>query len=143
MPNHSQQTLIGHAGSDVPAVRYTQNGKAVTDVNIAYTRKYGNQKQTIWTKVTFWGRTAEIAAQYVKKGNAVLVVGEPGEPDCWKDKNTGEPRARATLTAERLTLIGGVTEARESTEQREDSFSDFDMRPPEGFDELPSMSRGD
>lgn len=113
MPNFNQQTLVGHTGSDVPPPRYTQTGRAVTDVNVAYTRKRGGEKVTFWTKVTFWDKLAEVAAQYLKKGNAVLISGEPGEPDCWADKQTGAPRCRATLTAQNMTLLGGATEARD------------------------------
>lgn len=119
MPNYNQQILIGHAGDDAPAVRHTQTGKIVTNVNIAYTEKFGGNSRTMWTKVTFWGRTAEIAAVYLKKGNAVMIIGTAGEPECWIDKRSGEPKAMATLTAREMKLLGGSSGARGAVDEQQ------------------------
>lgn len=71
--------LVGNAGSD-PEIRYTPAGAAVTKFNLATTRtwkdKHGNQQEeTEWHKLEFFGKLAEIAGEYVKKGRQLYVEG--------------------------------------------------------------------
>ena len=70
--------LVGNVGKD-PEMRYTPSGQAVTSFSVATSRNYKSQgqpvKETIWFRVTCWGRQAEIASSYVKKGQKVLVEG--------------------------------------------------------------------
>jgi single-strand DNA-binding protein len=75
------QTIIiaGNVGRD-PEMRYTPSGQPVTSFSVATNRQYtsnnGQQvKETIWFRVTTWGKTAEVCNQYVKKGSKVLVEG--------------------------------------------------------------------
>jgi single-strand DNA-binding protein len=84
-------TIAGNVGKD-PEMRYTPSGQAVTSFSVATNRQYtassGEQvKETIWFRVSAWGKTAEICNQYVKKGMKVLVEGR-----LTADKNTGGPR---------------------------------------------------
>src|SRR3990170_2534670 len=72
--------LVGNLGRD-PEMRYTPSGQAVTNLNVATNRTYtdnaGNQvKQTVWFRVSVWGKQAEAAHQYLRKGRQVL--GGPG-----------------------------------------------------------------
>jgi single-strand DNA-binding protein len=83
--------LVGNVGKD-PEMRYTPSGQAVTNFSVATSRKYtganGEQvEETIWFRVSTWGKTAEICNQYVKKGSKVLVEGR-----LTPDKATGNPR---------------------------------------------------
>ena len=83
--------IVGNVGRD-PEMRYTPAGQAVTSFSVATSRQYNNQqgqqvKETIWFKVTTWGKTAETCSQYVKKGSKVLVEGRLNP-----DPNTGGPR---------------------------------------------------
>lgn len=70
--------IVGNVGRD-PEMRYTPSGQAVTSFSVATSRNFKSQgqpvKETIWFRVTCWGRQAEIASSYVKKGQKVLVEG--------------------------------------------------------------------
>jgi single-strand DNA-binding protein len=83
--------IVGNLGND-PEMRYTPNGQAVTNFSVATNRVYtgsdGNQvKETIWFRVSAWGRTAETTNQYLTKGSRVLVEGR-----LRPDLQTGSPR---------------------------------------------------
>jgi single-strand DNA-binding protein len=83
--------IVGNVGKD-PEMRYTPSGQAVTSFSVATNRKYtagnGEQvKETVWFRITSWGKQAEICNQYVKKGMKVLVEGR-----LTPDKATGGPR---------------------------------------------------
>lgn len=83
--------IVGNVGKD-PEMRYTPSGQAVTSFSVATNRQYstgnGEQvKETIWFRVTTWGKQAEICNQYVKKGSKVLIEGR-----LTPDKTTGGPR---------------------------------------------------
>ena len=83
--------IVGNVGKD-PEMRYTPSGQAVTSFSVATNRQYttgsGEQvKETIWFRITTWGKQAEICNQYLKKGSKVLIEGR-----LTPDKNTGGPR---------------------------------------------------
>jgi single-strand DNA-binding protein len=73
-------------------MRYTPSGQAVTDFSVASNRQYTNSsgqkvKETIWFRVSAWGKNAEICSQYLHKGSKVLVEGR-----LTPDASTGGPR---------------------------------------------------
>jgi single-strand DNA-binding protein len=83
--------IVGNVGRD-PEMRYTPSGQAVTSFSVASNRRYtssnGEQvNETIWFRISAWGKQAEICNQYLKKGSKVLVEGR-----LVPDKNTGGPR---------------------------------------------------
>jgi single-strand DNA-binding protein len=83
--------IVGNLGKD-PEMRYTPSGQAVTNFNVATNRQYtgsdGNQvKETIWFRVSTWGKQAETCNQYLKKGSRVLIEGR-----LIPDPKTGGPR---------------------------------------------------
>lgn len=83
--------IAGNVGKD-PEMRYTPSGQPVTSFSVATSRQYTGSngqtvKETIWFRVTTWGKQAEVCNQYVKKGNKVLVEGR-----LTPDPNTGSPR---------------------------------------------------
>lgn len=83
--------IIGNLGRD-PEMRYTPTGQAVTSFNVATNRQYTNQngqkvKETIWFRVSVWGRLAETCNQYLRKGSKVLIEGRLNP-----DPNSGGPR---------------------------------------------------
>lgn len=83
--------VVGNVGKD-PEMRYTPSGQAVTSFSVATNRQYtGNNgeqvKETIWFRVSTWGKTAEVCNQYIKRGSKVLVEGR-----LTPDKTTGGPR---------------------------------------------------
>ena len=83
--------IVGNVGRD-PEMRYTPSGQAVTSFSVASNRRYtssnGEQvNETIWFRISAWGKQAEVCNQYLKKGSKVLVEGR-----LTPDKNTGGPR---------------------------------------------------
>lgn len=83
--------LVGNLGRD-PEMRYTPSGQAVTSLNVATNRQYtgsdGNQvKETIWFRVSVWGKQAETCNNFLKKGSKVLVEGR-----LVPDLSTGGPK---------------------------------------------------
>ncbi len=83
--------IVGNLGKD-PEMRYTPSGQAVTSFPVASNRKYtssnGEQvNETIWFRISAWGKQAEVCNQYLKKGSKVLIEGR-----LTPDKNTGGPR---------------------------------------------------
>lgn len=107
--------LVGNLGRD-PEMRYTPSGQAVTNLNVATNRTYtdnaGNQvKQTVWFRVSVWGKQAESAHQYLRKGRQVLVEGrlnadDNGNPRIWNAQD-GTPRASYEVTAQTVRFLGG------------------------------------
>ncbi len=83
--------IVGNLGRD-PELRYTPSGQTVTTFNVASNRQYTNSdgqlvKETIWFRVTTWGKTAETCSQYLRKGSKVLIEGRLNA-----DPSTGSPR---------------------------------------------------
>jgi single stranded DNA-binding protein len=67
----NQLTVLGRLGSD-PEMRYTANGKAVTNFSVATDVGWGDNKETLWLRVNCWDKQAESANQYLEKGRQVL-----------------------------------------------------------------------
>jgi len=110
MANLNKVLLLGNVTRD-PEIRYTPKGSAVCDlgvaVNRAYTTDSGEKREEVtFVDVTLWGRTAEIASEYLKKGRPVFVEGRL-QMDTWDDKQTGQKRTRLRVVAENMQLLGG------------------------------------
>ena len=86
--------IVGNLGRN-PEMRYTPSGKPVTDFPVAVNRQYAaangeTVKETIWFKITTWGRQAEVCNEHLKKGASVLVEGRldydgaTGGPQTWE-----------------------------------------------------------
>jgi single-strand DNA-binding protein len=106
--------LVGNVGRD-PEMRYTPSGQPVTSFSVATNRQYTANsgetvKETIWFRVTTWGKTAEVCNQYVKKGSKVLVEGRltpdanTGGPRVWTAQD-GTPRASFEVTASTVRFL--------------------------------------
>jgi len=107
-------TIVGNVGRD-PEMRYTPSGAAVTSFSVATSRQYSNNagetiKETVWFRITTWGKQAEVCNQYVKKGSKVLVEGRltsdpaSGGPRVWKAQD-GTPRASFEVTANTVRFL--------------------------------------
>ena len=110
MANLNKVLLLGNVTRD-PEVRYTPKGSAVCDlgvaVNRAYTTDSGEKREEVtFVDVTLWGRTAEVASEYLKKGRPVFIEGRL-QMDTWDDKQTGQKRSRLRVVAENMQLLGG------------------------------------
>jgi len=97
-------TLVGRAGMD-PEVRYFESGKVVCTFSLAVNRFRKGEDKPDWFNLELWGRTAEVAGEYVRKGSLVGVTGSL-KFERWKDRSTGEERQRPVIAVERLELLG-------------------------------------
>lgn len=102
--------LIGNLGAD-PDVRYTAGGAAVSNVNLATTESWRDkesgeqQEKTEWHRVVFFGRLAEIVAEYLRKGSQVYVEGRL-QTRKWQDKE-GNDRYTTEIVASEMQMLGG------------------------------------
>ncbi|MFB0547157.1 MAG: single-stranded DNA-binding protein [Anaerolineae bacterium] len=107
--------IIGNLGRD-PEMRYTPDGKPVTQLSVATNRKWTDQssgesrEETIWWRVSVWGKQAETCNQYLVKGQQVLVEGrmrpdpQTGGPRIWT-RSDGTPGASFELTARTVRFL--------------------------------------
>ncbi len=105
--------LAGNLTRDIE-IKYTQGGSAIGNTAIATSRKFksstGEQKEEVlFVDLTFFGRTAEIANQYLRKGSKVLVDGRL-KLDQWTAQD-GSKRSRHSVTVENLQMLGSKDEA--------------------------------
>jgi single-strand DNA-binding protein len=110
MASVNKVILIGNLTRD-PEIKYTPKGTAVTDLGLAVNRfipaSEGGEKreETTFIDVTLWGRTAEIANEYAKKGRPIYVEGRL-QMDTWDDKQTGQKRSKLKVVGENIQLLG-------------------------------------
>lgn len=103
--------IVGRAGSD-PEMKYIDSNKVVTKFNVAVNRTTKDSDGnyiTDWFPCEFWGKTAEMAAEYVKKGTMVSVVGS-GRIEKWEDKNTNEKKSRFAILGDNFQLLSSKNE---------------------------------
>lgn len=109
MASFNKVILMGNLTRD-PQVRYTGSGTAVTDVGLAVNRtwfdKQANERreEVTFVDVTLWGRTAEVAGEYLAKGRPVLIEGRL-QLDQWDDKETGQKRSKLHVVGENMTML--------------------------------------
>lgn len=101
--------LVGRLGRD-PETRYTGGGQAVANFSVAtdetYKDKAGDrQKRTEWHKIVVWGKQAEIAQQYLKKGSLIFIEGRIQSRE-WQDKE-GQKRTSFEIVASNFRMLGG------------------------------------
>ena len=109
MASVNKVIIVGNLGRD-PEVRYTPNGDSITNVTIATTDTWkdkatGEKKEaTEWHRVVFFGKLAEIAGQYLKKGRQVYVEGALRTRK-WTDKE-GQERYTTEIVASEMKMLG-------------------------------------
>ena len=99
--------LVGRAGRE-PDVRYFESGSTVANFTLAVNR-ISRGDEPDWFNLEIWGKQAQIAADYVKKGSLVGITGS-FKIDSWKDKNTGEDRFKPVVRVDRLNLLSSKKE---------------------------------
>lgn len=106
MASYNRVVLMGNLTRDVE-LRYTPSGTAVTDISLAVNERIKKNDQ--WTDevhffdVTLWGRTAEIAGEYLSKGSPVLVEGRL-KHDRWEQD--GQKRSKVKIVGEKMQMLG-------------------------------------
>ena len=99
--------LVGRAGRE-PDVRYFESGSTVANFTLAVNR-ISRGDEPDWFNLEIWGKQAQIAADYVKKGSLIGITGS-FKIDSWKDKNTGEDRFKPVVRVDRLNLLSSRKE---------------------------------
>ncbi len=130
--------LVGNLGKD-PEVKYTPQGTAVAKITVATSSSFKDktsgewQETTEWHNVVLWQRLAEIAGEYLKKGNKVYIEGRL-QTRSWDDKQSGQKRYMTEVVANDLVLLGGPGGGSGSgggNFQKRATNNDFDQRAPE------------
>ncbi len=108
MASVNKVILVGNLGRD-PETRYMPDGGAVTNVSIATTESWKDkngekQEKTEWHRVAFFGKLAEIAGEYLKKGSQVYVEGRL-QTRKWQDKD-GQDKYTTEIIADRMQMLG-------------------------------------
>ena len=102
--------LIGNLGRD-PEVRYLPSGSAVTNLALATTESWRDkqsgeqQERTEWHRVVMFGRLAEIAGEYLRKGSQIYVEGKL-QTRKWQDKQSGQDRYSTEIVANEMQMLG-------------------------------------
>ena len=122
MASVNRVILIGNLGKD-PETRYAPSGDAVTNITVATTETWkdkatGEKREaTEWHRVVFFGKLAEIAGQYLKKGSQVYLEGKL-KTRKWQDKD-GHERYTTEINADEMKMLGGKGDGQQSEPQRQ------------------------
>ena len=148
MASVNKVILIGNLGAD-PETRYLPSGDAVTNLRLATTDVWKDksgekQEHTEWHRISFFGKLAEIAGEYLKKGSPVYVEGRIRTRK-WQDKE-GQDRYSTEIVADRMQLLGsrgsGAESAAREPAAASSSGGDAKAKPSKkgggggGFDEM-------
>jgi single-strand DNA-binding protein len=124
MASFNKVVLVGNLTRD-PEVRYTTGGTAVTEVSLAVNRQWTDsstkerKEETTFVEVTLWGRTAEIAGEYLSKSRPCLIEGRL-QLDQWEDKATGKKRSKLKVVGDTLQLLGNRGEGKDRQSKPQD-----------------------
>jgi len=129
--------LVGRLGRD-PETRYTSGGQAVANFTLATDESYKDrsgerQKRTEWHRIVLWGKLAEIAQQYLKKGMLVYIEGRL-QTRQWEDKRDGQKRQTTEIVGNVMRMLTSRAEgaaagvsAGGGTGQGRSADADFDV----------------
>lgn len=110
MASINKVILVGNLGRD-PETRYSPEGAALTNVSIATTSQWKDKttgekrEETEWHRVAFFGRLAEIASEYLRKGSQVYIEGRLRTRK-WQDKESGQDRYSTEIVADVMQMLG-------------------------------------
>jgi single-strand DNA-binding protein len=116
----NQCTVVGNLTRDVE-LRYIASGSAVANVSLAinekYTTKSGEKREDVlFLECTLWGKTAELAGEYLAKGKSVLFSGKLKQEN-WDDKATGQKRSKIVLNVDTMQFLGGPSGGQDAPKQ--------------------------
>jgi len=110
MASVNKVILVGNLGRD-PETRYSPDGAAMTNISLATTSQWKDKntgekrEETEWHRVAFFGRLAEIASEYLRKGSQVYIEGRLRTRK-WQDKETGQDRYATEIVADAMQMLG-------------------------------------
>lgn len=113
MASMQQIIIVGYLGRD-PETRYHQSGTPSTTFSVAVTetwkdRNEQKQERTEWFYCEAWGKTAEVAGEFLQKGSQVQIIGTM-RTDEWEDNNTGEKKRMTKLRIRDLLFLNNIKE---------------------------------
>ena len=108
MASYNRVILVGNLTRDIE-LKYTQGGTAVTDIGLAVNDRRKTQTgewidETTFVDVTLWGRTAEVASEYLGKGSPILIEGRL-KLDTWE--TDGQKRSKLRVVCDRMQMLSG------------------------------------
>lgn len=142
MASVNKVILVGNLGRD-PEMRYTNSGEAIANLAVATTDKYKDKSgqltsQTEWHRITFFGRTADVCGEYLKKGNQVYIEGALRTRK-YTDKD-GVERYVTEIRGDRMQMLGGRRDADDAPAPQRNREAPGTAQPPRGgasgFDDL-------
>ena len=113
-------TLVGRVGGD-PDVKYFESGSVVCNLTLAVNRRSSKNDQPDWFNLEMWGKTAEVAADYVRKGSLIGIKGSL-KFEYWQDRNTGASRSKPVIRVDRLELLGSKRDNEQASTKSYDEF---------------------
>lgn len=146
---YNKVILVGNLTRDIE-LRYSQNGSAIAKTAIATSRKFtlnGEKKEeTCFVDITFFGRSGEVANQYLRKGSKILVEGRLSFEQ-WVDQTNGQKRSKHSVIVETMQMLDSRSEGgsqsgyNEYNEGANNSYSEVYDAPKAAFTPPPSYSK--
>ena len=142
MASVNKVIIVGNLGKD-PETRYAPSGDAVTNIVVATTETWkdkasGEKREaTEWHRVVFFGKLAEIAGQYLKKGSQVYLEGKL-KTRKWQDKD-GQDRFTTEINADEMKMLGSKGDGQQQEGQRQQQTQ---QRPPANTQRKPQGQAG-
>lgn len=142
MASVNKVIIVGNLGKD-PETRYAPSGDAVTNIVVATTETWkdktsGEKREaTEWHRVVFFGKLAEIAGQYLKKGSQVYLEGKL-KTRKWQDKD-GQDRFTTEINADEMKMLGSKGDGQQQEGQRPQQTQ---QRPPANTQRQPQGQAG-
>jgi len=115
--------LVGRVGGE-PNVRYFESGSVVCNLTLAVNRPRKDDDPD-WFNLEIWGRTAQVAADYVRKGSQIGISGNL-KMEYWNDRNSGAERSKPVIRVNRLDLLGSRKDTEASAGAAAGGGGDFD-----------------
>ncbi|MEG3870468.1 single-stranded DNA-binding protein [Microcoleus sp. Z1_B5] len=112
--------LVGRVGGD-PDVKYFESGTVLCKLTLAVNRISKNSDQPDWFNLEIWGKTAQVAADYVRKGAQIGVTGSL-RFDRWQDRNSGANRSKPIIKVDQLDLLGSKRDNESGMSQHNSEF---------------------
>ena len=138
MAGVNKAIIVGNLGND-PEIRYSANGNAIASISVATSDRWKDkttgeqQERTEWHRVKLFGRLAELAGEYLKKGSQVYIEGRI-QTSKYQDKD-GNDRWSTEIVARDMTFLGGRTGAGDSQGAPSASSPQRDSAPSGDFDD--------
>ena len=113
-------TLVGRVGGD-PDVKYFESGTVKCRLTLAVNRTSKSSDQPDWFNLELWGKEAQIAADYIRKGRLIAVKGSL-KFDRWQDRNTGTNRSSPVIKVDRFELLDSKRDAESNRSPNNSEF---------------------